>query len=85
MCVYHCICSNVYMLLVLGVILVYWCVLYAYVCVCVCVCVECYIAAMDTTLDPQPVWSGKALFYKLQAEAFLQSTGLGFAIVKPCR
>ena len=57
-----------------------------YVCVCVCVCVlNVYIAAMDTTLDPQPVWSGKALFYKLQAEAFLQSTGLQFAIVKPCR
>jgi hypothetical protein len=39
---------------------------------------------MDTTLDPQPVWSGKALFYKLQAEAFLQSAGVGFSIVKPC-
>ena len=39
---------------------------------------------MDTTLDPQPIWSGKALFYKLQAEAFLQSAGVGFSIVKPC-
>ena len=39
---------------------------------------------MDTTLDPSPVWSGKALFYKLQAEAFLQSAGVGFSIVKPC-
>jgi len=42
------------------------------------------ISSMDTTLDPQPVWSGKALFYKLQAEAFLQSAGVGFSIVKPC-
>ena len=39
---------------------------------------------MDTTLDPQPVWAGKALFYKLQAEAFLQSAGVGFSIIKPC-
>jgi len=42
------------------------------------------ISSMDTTLDPQPVWSGKALFYKLQAEAFLQSAGVEFSIVKPC-
>jgi len=42
------------------------------------------ISSMDTTLDPQPVWSGKALFYKLQAEAFLQSAGVLFSIVKPC-
>ena len=39
---------------------------------------------MDTTLDPSPVWSGKALFYKLQAEAFVQSAGVDFSIVKPC-
>jgi hypothetical protein len=43
-----------------------------------------FVAAMDTTLDPAPVWAGKALFYKLQAEAFLQSAGVGFSIIKPC-
>merc|ERR1712070_277171 len=34
--------------------------------------------------NPPPFEGGKVLFYKLQAEAFLASSGVSYTIVKPC-
>jgi len=43
------------------------------------------ISSMGTTNPKPPAYEGgEDLFYKLQAEAFLMSAGVGFAIVKPC-
>lgn len=43
------------------------------------------ISSMGTTNpDPQPFMGGNVLFWKLQAEAFLASSGVPFTIVKPC-
>eukprot|EP00667_Euglena_gracilis_P020416 EG_transcript_22107 len=40
---------------------------------------------MGTTLpNPSPMEGGQILFWKLQAEAFLASSGVRYAIVKPC-
>jgi len=43
------------------------------------------ISSMGTTQpNPPPYEGGADLFWKLQAEAFLQSSGLSFTIIKPC-
>jgi len=44
-----------------------------------------FISSMGTT-DPKPAAyeGGPDLFWKLQAESFLQSSGVGFTIIKPC-
>lgn len=40
-------------------------------------------SSMGST-EPGPSWSGDILHWKLNAEAFLMSAGIGFTIVKPC-
>merc|ERR1711871_315886 len=43
------------------------------------------ISSMGTTNPKPPSYEGgEDLFYKLQAEAFLMSAGVGFFIIKPC-
>uniref|UniRef100_A0A7S4FFT2 NAD(P)-binding domain-containing protein n=1 Tax=Eutreptiella gymnastica TaxID=73025 RepID=A0A7S4FFT2_9EUGL len=43
------------------------------------------ISSMGTTdPNPKPFAGGKVLFWKLQAEAFLSTSGIPMAIVKPC-
>jgi len=43
------------------------------------------ISSMGTTNPKPPAYEGGVdLFWKLQAEAFLQSSGVSFTIVKPC-
>lgn len=43
------------------------------------------ISSMGTTdPEPQPFMGGNVLFWKLQAEAFIMSSGVPFTIVKPC-
>jgi|AntAceMinimDraft_5_1070358.scaffolds.fasta_scaffold111426_2 hypothetical protein len=37
-----------------------------------------------TDPNPKPFAGGPDLFWKLQAEAFLATSGLPFAVVKPC-
>jgi len=44
-----------------------------------------FISSMGTTLqNPPPQAGGAILFWKLQAEAFIQSSGLAYTIIKPC-
>merc|ERR1719387_2238585 len=43
------------------------------------------ISSMGTTeINPKPFMGGDALFYKMQAECFLASSGVPYTIVKPC-
>lgn len=43
------------------------------------------ISSMGTTApNPKPFEGGPLLFWKLQAEAFLATSGLPFAVIKPC-
>ena len=43
------------------------------------------VSSMGTTNPSPPPYEGGAdLFWKLQAESFLMSSGVGYAIVKPC-
>lgn len=43
------------------------------------------ISSMGTTApNPKPFAGGPLLFWKLQAEAFLATSGLPFAVIKPC-
>ena len=43
------------------------------------------ISSMGTTdIDPKPFMGGDSLFYKMQAECFLASSGIPYTIVKPC-
>jgi len=43
------------------------------------------LSSMGTTQpDPSPAEGAPVLFYKLQAEAFVSSSGVPFAIIKPC-
>jgi uncharacterized protein YbjT (DUF2867 family) len=44
-----------------------------------------FISSMGTTSpNPPPYQGGPDLFWKLQGESFLQSSGVGYTIVKPC-
>ena len=44
-----------------------------------------FCSSMGTTSpNPPPFEGGPVLFWKLNAEAFLASSGIGSAIVKPC-
>merc|ERR1712032_103603 len=44
-----------------------------------------FLSSMETT-DPHPLpfMGGKVLFWKLNAEAFLGSSGIGSSVIKPC-
>jgi len=44
-----------------------------------------HCSSMGTTNPKPPAYEGgEDLFYKLQAEAFLMSSGVGFTVIKPC-
>jgi len=41
-------------------------------------------SSMGSTETPPPAWSGDIMFWKLNAEAFLESSGIRAVVVKPC-
>lgn len=43
-----------------------------------------FCSSMGTEMAPEPEWSGHILHWKLNAEAFLATSGIPVTIVKPC-